>query len=88
MQSGSRKKGVVVDQEGRPVGGASVAVISGTAPVPEIAIRADRDGAFLLWVPVGSFTVEAHAPDGASGTIEVSETSVEPIVLRLRQARP
>ena len=79
---------MVVDHQGRAICGARVTITRGTAPVPEIGIRADRDGAFQIWIPVGSFTVEGHGPDGARGTIEVSATSAEPIVLALRQADP
>lgn len=83
MVSGFRKKGIVTDLEGRPAGGALIAVIRGTAAVPEIGIRADEAGNFQISLPNGTFTVEGHSPDGARGSIEVTETSSEPLRLRL-----
>jgi hypothetical protein len=84
MADGVRRQGIVVDHDGRPVGRALVAVTRGTAAVPEIGIRADEHGIFHIWLPLGSFTVEGHSPDGASGSIEVSDTSAESLTLQLR----
>jgi hypothetical protein len=86
MADGVHRKGIVIDHHGRPVGRALIAVTAGTAAVPEIGIRADAHGVFDIWLPPGSFTVEGHSPDGASGSIEVSDTSAESLTLQLRPA--
>lgn len=72
-------QGIVVDREGRPVAQATIAVIDGTAPVPEIALVADDDGRFGLRLPHGSFTLEAQGGGGATGrnSIQVSASSQE-----------
>ncbi|KJC50373.1 hypothetical protein UP09_04855 [Bradyrhizobium sp. LTSP885] len=86
MPTQFRKRGIVVDAGGRPVAGALIAVVHGTAAVPEIGIRADDQGTFYLSLPAGSFTVEGHSPDGARGRIDIDVTdssSEEPLTLRL-----
>jgi hypothetical protein len=60
-----------VIREDDTVEGALAAVAWGTAPTPEIAIRADENGIFRLALPSGQFRVEARAPDGAIGQIEL-----------------
>jgi hypothetical protein len=69
------------------VAGALVAVEWGTAPTPEVAIRADKDGIFRLALPSGRFRVEAKASDGATGSIELmieNEAQDFEIVLKRR----
>lgn len=87
-----RKRGIVIDAAGRPVACALVTIVHSTAAVPEIGIRADDHGAFYVSLPIGSFTIEGHSPDGDRGRIDlnVSEnTSEEAFTLRLDQtAKP
>ena len=63
--------GHIVREDGRSAAGALAAVEWGTAPTPEIAIRANENGIFRLALPNGRFRVEARAPDGAIGSIEL-----------------
>jgi hypothetical protein len=63
--------GRVVREDTTSVAGALAAVEWGTAPTPEIAIRADDNGIFRLALPSGRFRVEARGPDGATGSIEL-----------------
>jgi hypothetical protein len=65
-------RGRVLRDDGSPVPGALVAVASGTAPTPEIAIRCDDDGRFRIALPSGRFRIEARAPDGAVGTVDAT----------------
>jgi hypothetical protein len=71
--------GVVVDDAGRPVAQATIVVVEGTAPVPEIALLADDHGRFALKLPRGRFTLEAQGDQGAKGrtTIDVEEPTLE-----------
>jgi hypothetical protein len=68
----TRRTGRVLDASGQPVSGAVVAVASGTAPTPEIGIRTGSDGRFMVALPPGTFQLEARAPNGAAGRVEVS----------------
>ena len=63
--------GRVVREDGTSVESALAAVAWGTAPTREIAIRADENGIFRPALPSGRFRVEARAPDGAIGQIEL-----------------
>ena len=69
--------GIVIGPDGAGVGGALVAVEWGTAPTPEIGIRADDRGRFAVSLPVGRFRVGANAP-GLYGCVEV-EAPIEEI---------
>jgi hypothetical protein len=64
----------VLRDDGAPVAGALVAVVSGTAPTPEIGIRCDTEGRFRVALPPGRFRLTARAPDGALGSTEVEVT--------------
>jgi hypothetical protein len=64
-------RGRVVWEDATPVASALASVGWGTAPTPEIAIRADENGVFPLALPSGRFRVEARAPEGATGSIEL-----------------
>ncbi len=72
MTSPVLREGRVVWPDGSPAVGAIVAIASGTAPTPEIAIRCDQEGRFRIALPEGWFRIEARAPDGATGGIEVA----------------
>jgi hypothetical protein len=77
-----RRVGKVVDADGQPVVGALVAVVSGTAPTPEIGIRSGAEGRFVVALPAGTFTLEAR--EGIrTGRVEVEGGSGEDIAIRL-----
>lgn len=79
-------QGVVLDEAGRPVEDAMVAVVWGTAPVPEIALLTGPDGGFRLGLPSGRFRVRAQA-DQRVGEIEVEGgVGGAVIVIRLQSA--
>jgi hypothetical protein len=82
----TRRAGRVLDASGQPVSGAVVAVVSGTAPTPEIGIRTGSDGRFAVALPAGTFQLEARTADGAAGRLEVSGGPGEEIVIRLDTA--
>jgi carboxypeptidase family protein len=65
--------GRVVDIDGTPVPLASVVIVAGSVPMPELALLTDEDGRFRLRLPRGRFTLRAHAP-GASGEARVDAT--------------
>ena len=69
--------GRVVGRGGAPISGALVAVASGTAPTPEIAIRTNSEGRFRIALPKGRFAIDARAPDGAAGHTEVTVADEE-----------
>lgn len=79
MSDAGTVQGVVVDREGRPVAEATIVVVEGTSPVPEIALVADSAGRFTLRLPRGRFTLEARGDGTAKGqtTIEVAGPLVE-----------
>jgi hypothetical protein len=66
------REGRVLDAEGRPVPGALVTVVSGTVPVPEIALIADNEGRVRLRLADGHYRLRAISPTGQSGEGEVS----------------
>ena len=65
-------EGLVVRADGTPVAGAMVAVASGTAATPEIAIRTNGEGRFRIALPNGRFVLEAHGADGSAGSVELT----------------
>ena len=84
-----RKRGIVIDAAGRPVAGALITIVHGTAAVPEIGIRANGHGTFDVSLPAGTFTIEGHSPDGDCGRIDLDvseEASEQAFTLRLDQA--
>ena len=83
MSDFAQVKGIVVNREGRAVAGATIVVVEGTSPVPEIALVCDAVGHFSLQLPSGRFTLEARG-DGASRgqmTIDVAGAPVETLVI-------
>jgi hypothetical protein len=80
----------VVDDAGRPVSDATVAVVRSSVPFPEIALLADGDGVVEVRLPEGSFTFRAHGPGGRSGQVTLSSPASGEVVIRLtgRQAAP
>jgi len=83
------RRGRVARADGRPAGGALVWVESGSAPTPEIAIRADGAGRFRIALPSGRFRLRARAPDGAEGkaTLEVDDDSEAELLVIVEVAR-
>jgi Carboxypeptidase regulatory-like domain len=80
-------QGRVLWDDGTIVPGALVAVTSGTAPTPEIAIRANANGEFRIALPSGTFGIEARAPNGATGSVDVvvgTQPTVIEVVLKLK----
>ena len=73
----------VVDDGGRPVPGATVAVVTASVPFPEIALLAGDDGIVEVRLPEGSFTFRAHGPDGRSGQVTLSSPARGEVVVRL-----
>lgn len=63
--------GRVLLRSGAGAASTLVFVKRGTGPTPEIAIRCDSEGRFLLPLPMGRYVVAARSPDG-----RVSETEV------------
>lgn len=79
------RRGRVVDAGGKPVGGALVAVVSGTAATPEIGHRTTGEGVFQVALPEGSFRLQAVAASGATGTVEVEGGEGGEIVIRIKE---
>jgi hypothetical protein len=76
-------KGRVVDNRGRPAAGAVVYVVEASAPVPDIALKADSDGRFELAVPAGRVVIGArHDTLGTGeGDIELGEGGSAELVI-------
>ena len=75
--------GHVVDADGEPVPEATIVIIESSVPMPEIALRADEDGRFMVRLPRGRFTLRAHDQDGESGEteLEIEEEETEFVVV-------
>jgi hypothetical protein len=76
-------KGTVEDQQGLPVAEALIAVESGTAPYPDMAILSDEEGNFSIHLPSGHFLLGAHSPEGGYGTVECDSDADEHLLIRL-----
>lgn len=79
------RSGRVVDAAGRPVPGALVSVVWGTAPTPEIARCTNASGAFHVGLPPGRFRLEATTASG-TGQVEVEGGPGEEIVICMSTA--
>lgn len=64
--------GRVLDSTGAPVKGALIVIVSGTVPMPEIALVSDENGEFSLRLPPGKFRLRAQGAGGKVGEAEVS----------------
>ena len=75
----------VLDTQGRPVAGATLAVEQAAGPVPEIGHRADQHGRARIGLPPGQAMVRAFGPNRETGTAEftVAADSNPEIVVRL-----
>ena len=75
-------RGTVVDASGTGVPEASIVIVTSSVPMPEIALRADEKGRFVLRLPPGRFTLRAHGPEGAVGEVDVeSEPDAKDIII-------
>lgn len=79
MGDSVKVQGIVVDRDGRTVADATIVVVEGTSPMPEIALVSDACGRFALRLPRGRFLLEAQGEDARKGqtTIEVTSPLVE-----------
>lgn len=71
-------RGMVRDQDGRPLADARVFLGTGPVPLPDIATITGADGAFALSAPVpGEYSILCSLADGRSDTrnITVSQGS-------------
>jgi len=66
------RRGRVVFPDGSAASGALVAILSGTAPTPEIGIRCDVQGRFRIALPPGQFRIQARAATGEVGVAEAA----------------
>ncbi|MET7293116.1 carboxypeptidase-like regulatory domain-containing protein [Streptomyces griseoloalbus] len=71
--------GAVLDTAGKPVQGATVHLVDGPAPFPDIAALTGSDGGFSFSVPVeGVYTVGCRAPDDTVSQVSAQATAGEP----------
>lgn len=60
-------RGTVLDSYGRPLAGATIAVVEGSASFPDMAAVTSDDGSFSLGpLSNGEYTVQAFGPSGNS----------------------
>jgi hypothetical protein len=79
----TQRAGRVVDTSGRPVPYAIVVIVSGSVPMPEIALCTGADGRFGLRLPPGIFTLRAHGPDGSGDAAVEAGTAGDEIVITI-----
>lgn len=64
---------VVYAGDGKPVANATVTILRGAGPAPDIAPMTDRNGRFTLGgLPAGSWLLRAVGPGGEAGLVQVS----------------
>jgi Carboxypeptidase regulatory-like domain len=64
---------VIYADDGRPVADATVTILRGAGPAPDIAPMTDRNGSFALdGLPAGSWLLRAVGPGGETGLVQVS----------------
>jgi hypothetical protein len=73
----------IVDQSGRPMSEATVAVTRSTVPFPEIALTPDADGIVDVQLPPGRFTFRAHGPFDQQGEVTVTRPGGEEEIVQL-----
>ena len=79
--------GRVVDETGRPIRGASVAIVAGPGPTPDLAAVSDEDGWFAFGdFDRGRWTIRAYAEDGRTGENEIAVGG--PCLIIVRRRRP
>jgi uncharacterized GH25 family protein len=73
---GSVRGRVTRGKTGEPVTDASISVVRGAGPAPDISPVTDAHGVFALdGLPPGEWVLAAFAPDGAKGEVTVQVTS-------------
>lgn len=77
------RRGRVLDAEGRPVAGALVSVVWGTAPTGDIGRRTNAEGAFQVGLGPGRYRIRATA-SGAEGEVAAEGGPGEEIVIRIQ----
>lgn len=70
--------------DGQPAVGAIVSIPRSTAPVPELALLADAEGAVTFHLSNGRYTVEAYTEDGGRGSADITVDNGEPITLEVQ----
>ncbi len=69
-------RGRVEEADGRPVADASIRVVQGAGPAPDLSPLTDDDGRFVLDdLPAGSWRLAADGPAGQTGEGEVEVTA-------------
>jgi hypothetical protein len=68
--------GRVVDAGGAPGPNASIVIVTGSVPMPEIALLSDNAGRFSVRLPQGVFMLRAHGL-GGTGEVEVGDESAD-----------
>lgn len=72
---GNLRGRVVHQQDGHPIADATITIVSGAGPAPDIAPLSNDSGLFSLdGLPAGRWVFRALAPDGASGEAAVTIT--------------
>lgn len=65
-------RGLVRNADGVAVSGASVVVVEGTGPVPDISPVSNDEGEFVLeGIPSGTYVLRAYGPSGEMGEARV-----------------
>lgn len=72
---GKLTTGLVTDEKGNAVPGASIEIISPPKPVADMARLCDRYGRFTILLPEGKFEIEVSARDGRRGKAVVQSGS-------------
>jgi hypothetical protein len=66
-------RGYVMTEGGVAVEGATVVIVKGPGPAPDIAPMSDRNGSFVLdGLPEGTYLLRAFGPDEQTGETSVS----------------
>jgi hypothetical protein len=81
-----RREVTVRDGAGKPVPGAIVEVVRGTAAVPEVGRLTDAGGRLWLSLPPGRFTLRAVTADGGRGEADASGEDDETISIEISKA--
>jgi uncharacterized GH25 family protein len=86
MSTGGVQGRVVYAGNGAPVDGATIGIVRGAGPAPDIAPLTDASGRFALdGLPPGTWVLSAVGPGGADGSAEVrvAGNSIVDVVIRI-----
>jgi Carboxypeptidase regulatory-like domain len=76
--------GAVVDEQGRAVEGARVAIVDAPAPSPDVALLTGPDGEFVLGAQrQGRYRIAVHADGYESAEATVDVVADQPATVRL-----